>query len=723
MDSITRLTEEPRSGSRGGRPIAADPFPEAGTVTQLLLKAFIVGGVPFRFLENPYLALQLLNQQYQVPSRKVLVRGIDPLHAEIDALKRRLVNHKDGSISTDGATMHGNTSFRNCFFVTEPEAHAVHIATVDLQERSKEATALTAELETWAKRVQDMGGVVHGATTDNASAEVLSAAQVEASPGGAWFPHVGCKEHACELLLEDILGTSKKPAPAELRKVVEPIEQALEISQYFLLRPRLKALHFRGMQEAAAFRDLPAHHRSRYYLHHKAKVHASKVLVANRVMDIQDITRYLCRHRLFMQRASQGDRARGEENAALLHGDNGRFDQRLASSLKVLNPILVCLRKLDCTSSLLCTVLSCWHDMEVSAGAAFQQLVPHVPQHVDFFEAVLMGRRDKHIGDLERVAYLPQPKVIKASTLETFTAEEQTRLQRVFARARLPPADGLKERQELISKSGPYAAVSGGGEKSVVWQNVARMRPLSWFQLHVKKEMSPVLLALAKPLLTMKSSQAVSERGWSALDWLSGSRRKRLGAPCLLRMVDIAWWLNKTHARASAFCDASSTDDEDLSESPEEQEAQEAETADLLGEAEQPAAQAALADAHAAAARVYTDTLIRARERLALAGGSQKLSAPLARPWLLELLACVVTRRTLIHSKIVPAVAPYTSHDDVDIRVLASRIKAAWREIYGGRTQGRTALEVEKLVEKPPEAAEAPRGDSRRIARDDAFDD
>ena len=87
--------------------------------------------------------------------------------------------------------MHDLCSFRNYFFVTEPDASAIHLATVDLQERGKDSDTLLSELSTAVEEVVRMEGTVVGTTTDNASAELLSSNNLELQHAGSWLPGAG----------------------------------------------------------------------------------------------------------------------------------------------------------------------------------------------------------------------------------------------------------------------------------------------------------------------------------------------------------------------------------------------------------------------------------------------------------------------------------------------------------------------------------------------------
>jgi len=699
-------TDSPSQSTSSKSSHLGDPCLHASTITKLFQKAFVSGGVAFRFIENKYFveALGLCCPQYQVPKRKAFVRDIDALHGEIGGLKCNTIKGKHGTVASDGATLHDGRSFRNYFFVTEPEARAIHLASVDLAERSKDAQTLLDELEKWVEEVRTMGGIPHGCTTDNASNELLSTHNLELRQDGSWLPSAGCKEHAIELLLEDILGTSKRPAPADLAKLVEPIDQAIEISQYFLLRPRLKALHFRALRESPAFEHLPTHAKSRFYLHHKAKVFASKVLLAIRVFELQDITRYLCRHRLFMERVAAGDRARAREISVLVNESGGAYYQRLEGALLVLRPILACLRKQDCTSALLCRFKEAWVGMERDSLAAMTSF-DHVNANV--LARMFEGRRKEHIGDIEEAAHLLQPDVLKTKTLDTFTAQEQALLERVLTKAGLRPQEGIAEYAAIVAKNGPYTSTTPDGEATLMWNSVSKMRPLSWYQLHIKEEVSPNILILATPLVCLKASQGVSERGWGLMDWISGSRRKRLTPDRLLRLVDIAWWLNKSQAHSSSFLEMATTDDEELSEVGEEEQADHDLLVDCLGEASGHAPLAQTAEAHASAAVPFLEVLRRARQHIFVADGAQLLSATMVSPWLEELCTSIVTRETLLQSKVVPAVVGYCKHGSVEIRIAAKRIKQAWADIYGHRTTARSVEEFHAM-DIPPAAAPAP---------------
>ena len=132
-------------------------------------------------------------------------------------------------------------------------------------------------------------------------------------------------------------------------------------------------------------------------------------------------------------------------------------------------------------------------------------------------------------------------------------------------------------------------------------------------------------------------------------------------------MVDIAWFLLKSGPHHQAWIDADTTDDEHLSE----EEAPEAEdiAAQALGLERVEALETA--PSHAAAAAPYLENLRCVKRKLDATDAL--LSAPLAVPYLEELVETIVTRQTLCKGNIVPVVARYAKdHPDMQVRVLAN---------------------------------------------------
>ena len=79
------------------------------------------------------------------------------------------------------------------------------------------------------------------------------------------------------------------------------------------------------------------------------------------------------------------------------------------------------------------------------------------------------------------------------------------------------------------------------------------MQPAKWAALYANGTEYPALHPILEVFLRAKGSQSVAERGWSAVDFVCGPRRKRLCPERQQLLMDGFWWFG--HTKPSKQCD------------------------------------------------------------------------------------------------------------------------------------------------------------------------
>ena len=321
---------------------------------------------------------------------------------------------------------------------------------------------------------------------------------------------------------------------------MEWVDQSFElvddVSKLFRLRQALRGLMRRMFKEVH-----PLKGRFKYPLGYRIKKFGSRISQLKRLLDLEDHLKYMCRHRQFLNTVCSGDQARAKEIATLLNAPESEFWTRMHATWNLFRPLMTFQKKYDCTSVLACEIVRDWDlVIEETARANDNSDNNKIPDDcLQSFCAILRARKAKHASVSVRVAHFLDPRVMQHRRSNEITAFKRNDLEDV-ARKMYPQSAVLIEICSVLDNS-------AGRER------VGRMQPAKWAALYANGTEYPALHPILEVFLRAKGSQSVAERGWSAVDFVCGPRRKRLCPDRQQFLMDGFWWFG--YIKPSKQCD------------------------------------------------------------------------------------------------------------------------------------------------------------------------
>ena len=323
------------------------------------------------------------------------------------------------------------------------------------------------------------------------------------------------------------------------------------------------------------------------------------------------------------------------------------------------------------------------------------------PQTLQYFMKILRDRRNKHQTTNFHAAHLLNPVTMMSLKPETLSDKDRDTLKLVAGKFYYSQPssvnDFMTEYCRLLEN------LPGKSQ-------IQKMRPSRWAALYANATSYPFVFPLLESFLAAKGSQSVAERGWSAVDFVSGVRRKRLKTERLQRIVDGFWWFR--HTRLSDAPDYFTwSKDEDSASSGRQGSGDTTNDEDMECDENPPPHSCEVEKA----LEVYEEDvqIIRKSNRrqllcvaetflneLRTVGDNLKsvqglLPAGQFLPMFDKLSKTIVCKETLLKSGVCQALAPYKEHTDMPTRLAVNWLLRSWRAIYMGTTQATSASEVD----------------------------